>query len=166
MMSIRTLVVAALAVGASMIAAPRQAESQVVGYGIFGPTVLSGGSEYLVSGTTAAGAEFLINGRVGVGVEAGFIGTPMSGWPVLSATGVLHLTSSRRGESRVSPFVAAGISTIDSGRPADRSWNVGGGVDIWLRDRVGLRIDYRDHFTPQAAFTPRYSMLRVGVSFR
>jgi hypothetical protein len=79
---------------------------------------------------------------------------------------VWHLTSSRRGESRVSPFVATGISDIDSGRPTGRSWNVGGGVDIWLRERVGLRIDYRDHFTPQAAFTPRYSMLRVGVAFR
>src|SRR5688500_14430235 len=62
--SVRALVVAALAV-VGLIADPRHAESQVIGYGIFGPTVLSGGSEYLVSGTTAGGAEFLFNGRIG-----------------------------------------------------------------------------------------------------
>jgi hypothetical protein len=165
MTPLHKVVVVALALGALTIV-PRDAESQVVGYGIFGPTVLSGGSEYLVSGTTAGGAEFLINGRVGLGVEAGFIGTPMSGWPVLSATGVWHLTSNRRGGPTVSPFVAGGISSIDSERSPNRSWNVGAGVDVWMRERIGLRIDYRDHFTPQADFTPRYSMLRVGVVFR
>jgi hypothetical protein len=165
MMSIRGFGVA-IALALTMIALPRHAQSQVVGYGIFGPTVLSGGSEYLVSGTTAGGAEFLINGRFGAGIEGGFIGTPMSGWPVLSATGVVHLTSSRRGESKVSPFVAVGVSSIDSERSPDRSWNIGAGIDVWMRDRVGIRIDYRDHFTPQADFTPRYSMVRVGVVFR
>jgi hypothetical protein len=161
----RGVVVVVLAVAALMIV-PGRVESQVVGYGVFGPTVLSGGSEYLVSGTTAGGVELLINGRIGVGMEAGFIGTPLSGWPVFSATGVWHLTSSRRDGPRVSPFLAAGISSIDSERPTSRSWNMGGGVDIWLRERVALRIDYRDHVTPQEEFTPRYSMLRVGVSFR
>jgi hypothetical protein len=164
-MTRRTVVIAALFM-TGLTVAPRHAESQVVGYGIFGPTVLSGGSEYLVSGTTAGGAEFLVNGRIGVGVEAGFIGTPVSGWPVLSATGVWHLTSSRRDGSKVSPFVAGGISSIDSERSPNRSWNIGAGIDVWMRERVGLRIDYRDHFTPQADFTPRYSMLRVGVVFR
>jgi hypothetical protein len=161
----RRLLIVALAVAVLTIA-PRYAESQVVGYGIFGPTVLSGGSEYLVSGTTAGGAEFLFNGRIGVGVEAGFIGTPQSGWPVLSATGVWHLASSRHAGPKVSPFLAAGISSIDSERSPNRSWNIGAGIDVWMRERVGLRIDYRDHFTPQADFTPRYSMLRVGVVFR
>jgi hypothetical protein len=159
----RILAYAALAL---LLASPRAANAQLLGYVVAGPTVLGGGSESFLSGSLAGGAELLARGRAGVGGEVGFVGTPASGWPVVSAGAVVHLIPVRPGRRQLSPFATAGISGIDAGRGMKSAWNLGGGVDVWRREGIGVRVEYREHFRPEPFGTARYSMLRVGVAFR
>jgi hypothetical protein len=42
------------------------------------------------------------------------------------------------------PFVNAGATTLLI-RGSGNAWHAGGGVDYWLRDGFGLRLELRDH---------------------
>lgn len=65
--------------------------------------------------------------------------------------------------SAANGHVAGGIEALAGGR-------VGGqgefGAFGWLRPRVGLRIDFRDHVRPDSRGTVQYWTFRAGVSFR
>jgi len=45
-------------------------------------------------------------------------------------------------------------------------WNVGGGVDCWLKPTVGLRVEFRDHILAESGATTHLWGPRVGVVFR
>lgn len=68
----------------------------------------------------------------------------------------------------VVPFFAVGYSALTGPETEFTTWNLGGGVTWWSRDRLGVRVDVRDHIGPQRfpAGREHYWALRVGVAFR
>ncbi len=85
--------------------------------------------------------------------------------------------------SRVEPFAAGGFSLYFSGRHLECSslgpcnipyyglaygYNLGGGVNVWLRRRLALRLGvrYQGHAQNLISFTRHFVAFRVGVTFR
>ena len=152
----RAAIVSTLAVVAGAItAAP--AGAQALGYGIAGPAGYSGffGSSTLL--VHAAG-----------GGEFGLLANADGGMFVTSVNGVFHFVPSvvTPIKSRISPFASGGYTRLSSGEGAFDAWNLGGGADLWLKPRVGLRVEFRDHIRPDGRGGVQYWAYRVGVVFR
>lgn len=73
----------------------------------------------------------------------------------------LHFLTS---ESRVDPFVTTGYTMLIRGG-LGHLWHAGGGVNYWLKDRIGLRAEFRDHVWPQRN-SLQFLDFRFGVVFR
>jgi hypothetical protein len=146
--------------------AVRTAEAQALGYGIAGPAGFSGFFGSSASGLHAAGgAEVLVGGRAGVAAELGVLANATSALLVFSGNGVFHAlrATTERGPS---PFVTGGYTYMRSGEGSFNAWNVGAGLDIWLSDHVGVRLEFRDHVRPDRRGAVQYWTFRAGVSFR
>jgi hypothetical protein len=65
------------------------------------------------------------------------------------------------GHERIRPFVSGGYTFVRS----SAAFNFGGGVNIWLHERVGVRIEFRDHRFIFDEPLDAYGW-RVGVAFR
>lgn len=154
---------------AETVAASTQGHSAGIrglGYGVAGLAGVSGffGS-WASSVDVAGGGELLFGGRAGIGSEFGVFANSGSMLFVFSANGVLHLSGTTAKE-RASPFVTGGYTAMGSGEGSFNAWNVGGGVDLWLKDHFGFRIDARDHVRPDSRGTVQYWTIRGGVVFR
>ena len=116
----------------------------------------------------AGGGEFLVGGRVGAGGEFGLMANANGGAFVTSANGVFHFTPSVATpiRSRISPFASGGYSRITSGEGGFDAFNLGAGADIWMKPRVGMRLEFRDHFRPDTRGGVQYWAFRFGVVFR
>jgi hypothetical protein len=159
---VRVSVVAVAVVAGGLTASP--AGAQVVGYGVAGPAGLSGFYRTsAANGHVAGGVEVLAGGRVGGQGEFGAIGGSGGLLFVTSGNGVVRLAP---WDVKVSPFVTGGYTRMSSGEGAFDAWNVGAGADVWLKPRVGLRLELRDHVRPDSRGTVHYWTLRAGVSFR
>ena len=138
------------------------ARGQGLGYAVAGPAGVSGFFSSSASSVHAAGGgEALVAGLVGVGAEVGALANSSNVLLVVSANGVAHLT-----RSRFSPFVTAGYTRMQSGEGGFNAWNAGVGADYWAGDRVGIRVDFRDHVRPDSRGTVQYWTFRGGVVFR
>jgi len=144
----------------------RSTEAQGLGYAIAGPAGLSGFFGSSASAVHAAGGgEALVNGRGGVGGEFGVFANSSSALLVFSVNGVLHVSPSTTSRG-LSPFVTGGYTHMGSGEGSFGAWNVGGGIDLWTKDRVGLRVEFRDHVRPDFRGAVQYWTIRAGVLFR
>jgi hypothetical protein len=159
----RTLLIALLS---SLWIASATAEAQVLGYGVAGPagyTGFFGSAASLVH--AAGGGEVLAGGRVGAGGEFGLMGGAGGAFFVTSVNGVVHF--GRRGRARgPSPFITGGYSRLSGGEGTLDAWNVGVGADIWTKERVGIRVEFRDHIRPDSRGAVSYYAARAGVVFR
>jgi len=168
-MSARAAIVSTLAVVVAAIAA-RPAGAQVLGYGIAGPAGYTGffGSSSTPMLHAAGGGELLAGGRIGGGGEFGLIANSDGGVFVTSANAVFHFTPSLATpiRSRISPFASGGYTRITGGEGGFDAWNLGAGADLWLKPRVGLRIELRDHIRPDGRGGVQYWAFRAGVVFR
>ena len=168
-MSVRVAIVSTLTVVAAAITA-RPAVAQALGYGIAGPAGYTGffGSSSVPMLHAAGGGEFLAGGRVGGGGEFGLLGNTDGGMFVTSVNGVFHFKPSVATpiRSRISPFASGGYTRITGGEGAFNAWNLGAGADVWLKPRVGLRLEFRDHIRPDGRGGVEYWAFRAGVVFR
>jgi hypothetical protein len=142
----------------------RTATAQALGYGMVGPAGYSGffgSSASLVH--AAGGAEFLVGGHAGAGGEFGVLANSSSVLFVFSGNAVLHLSG--RSAPR-SPFITGGYTHMESGDASFAAWNIGVGLDLWIKDHVGVRIDFRDHVRPEARGNVQYWTVRGGIAFR
>ena len=116
----------------------------------------------------AGGGEFLAGGRVGGGGEFGLLANTDGGVFVTSANGVFHFVPSVATpiRSRISPFASGGYTRMTSGEGGFDAWNLGAGADVWLKPRVGLRLEFRDHIRPDGRGGVQYWAFRAGVVFR
>lgn len=144
----------------------RTVEAQGLGYGIAGPAGFSGFFGSSASSIHAAGGgEALVDGRAGIGGEFGVLANSSSTLFVFSVNGVLHF-STNPAMRRLSPFVTGGYTHMGSGEGSFGAWNVGAGVDLWAKDRVGIRMEFRDHVRPDSRGAVQYWTIRAGVVFR
>src|SRR5688500_1136081 len=142
------------------------AEAQGLGYAIVGPAGVMGTSGSAgLAGHGAGGAELLVRNRVGAGGEFGVFAGEGGGLYIASVNGVLHFAPVRR-ERGTRPFVSGGYTRLSNGEGTFNGYNIGGGVDIWARERAGVRVEIRDHIRPDDRGTIHYWAIRAGVVFR
>ena len=167
--SARIGIVSTMAVLAGILATAPPAGAQVLGYGIAGPAGYSGffGSSALAI-HAAGGGEILADGRIGGGGEYGVLANSGGGMFVTSVNAVVHFVPSQPTpvRSRLSPFVTAGYTRMSSGEGGFNGWNAGGGTDVWLKPRVGMRSELRVHVRSDERGSVEYWAFRVGVVFR
>lgn len=117
------------------------------------------------------GGEYVFKGGGSVGAELGYLG-PIerldAGFGVFSLNGGYHFKNASRSGKTV-PFLTAGYTGIFRGSGGDSGFNFGGGVNHWFKDRVGVRLEFRDNvfgFTSGANNSVHYLNARVGLTFR
>ena len=89
------------------------------------------------------GGEAFVWRGLGVGGEVGYV-RPVDGGGagLLSVNGSYHWNA--RSHWKVKPFVTAGYSLAVGSGVANLT-NVGGGITYWMKDRLGLRVEYREY---------------------
>ncbi|MEK6322269.1 MAG: hypothetical protein AABN33_11350 [Acidobacteriota bacterium] len=112
--------------------------------------------------SVGAGGEGLVSNGLGLGAEIGYFAPfrqPGEGSGIFSGDVSYHFSRS----SKLVPFVTGGYSAaFRSG--ASHGANFGGGVQYWMKERVALRIEFRDHVF--SSDNPHLFQFRVGLSFR
>ncbi len=112
-----------------------------------------------------AGGEGFIYKGLAAGGDIGYLFPAQSfryGAGLLSVNGSYHLN--RNSHWIVSPFVTSGYSLAFRGAAANMV-NVGGGLNYWLGERTGLRLEFRDHIQPGYRATHLLEF-RIGLAFR
>jgi hypothetical protein len=100
----------------------------------------------------------------GASFEAGMITGPGGRARVTHVSLNVNYHVPRR-RSRVEPFVSGGFTVLSGGRRALPALNVGGGVTIWTRRRIGFRVEIRDEV--YAAEGPAHILsIRAGMVIR
>ncbi len=170
---------AALAIAAWLISVPAAALAQSggsapakpvsgLGYGFAGVGAATWDGESEGTWHVGGGGEALFRDAFGVGAEMGYLSwleEGSDGLGVLSVNGSYHFNggSSTR---RWRPFLTGGYTLGFDGETSENLFNVGGGVDYWVKPRVGLRLEFRDHVWSDGGETVHFWGARVGVTFR
>jgi hypothetical protein len=112
------------------------------------------------------GGEGIFGKGIGIGAELGYL-TPREdmsdGLGVFSPNGYFHFGGKNRSR-KADPFVTAGYTLLFRGGHANL-WNFGGGLNYWFGDRVGLKVELRDHVWSVNG-TEHYWGVRIGITFR
>jgi hypothetical protein len=136
-------------------------ERKAWGYG-FGGAGASSGDFSTGFFQFGAGGEGLVHKGFGLGAEIGYLApfrASGDGLGLFSADASYHFNRT----SKLVPFVTGGYSAaFRSG--ASHGGNFGAGVHYWMKDRVGLRFEFRDHVF--SSDSPHLFQFRVGLSFR
>jgi hypothetical protein len=115
-----------------------------------------------VSLHVGGGGEGLLYKGFGVGGEIGYF-APFEragdGFGLGSVNVGYHFNPSQK----VVPFVSGGYS-VAFRNGSSSGGNVGGGVHFWMKDKVGLRFEFRDHIF--SSDSPHFYSFRVGLNFR
>ena len=111
------------------------------------------------------GGEAFLSHGLAVGGELGYL-TPAkdlkAGFGLLSVDGSYHF----RRNQRLVPFLSGGYS-LGVRHGVANFVNYGGGVNYWIGNRIGLRLEVRDHIDPCAECgMVHFVTARVGLSFR
>jgi hypothetical protein len=160
-----TRLAAALVVAASVTLGARSACAQAVGYGVAGLGGVKGFYGSLAAGHVAGGGELLIKERAGITADAGLFGNGSSVLGTLSFGGVWRVVP-LSAERRYAPYVTSGFGILGESDVVFGAWTVGGGVDIWARPRVGVRLDVRDRIRSDSRGAVHYWTVGGGVVFR
>jgi hypothetical protein len=159
----RTLLTVLFFTSLTCLTNPTRLEAQALGYAAGG---FGGYSGFFGTASPSfhvgAGGEVVAADRVGIGGEFGFFDRLIVG----SANASFHLNGVRN--ARFSPFITGGYSRlgIGDGDGAFNTINVGAGLHYWAADRVGFRVEVRDHFRPDDRGTTQYWSVRAGIAFR
>jgi hypothetical protein len=143
---------------------PQNKEHRGYGYTYIGPGVFTSPSESLLH--YGIGGEGLISGGLGVGIELGGFSRAeefRDGFGVLSPNVSYHFLHASESRKLV-PFVTGGYSLFFASGTAN-GVNVGGGVNYWFKERIGLRVEVRDYVAiPSDGFN--LIGIRFGLTFR
>jgi hypothetical protein len=148
--------------------AEAEKEHRGQGYAFFAPGGLFTRWGHTGTAHCGAGGEGLLYRGIGIGAEAGYL-TPWrdfsAGIGMVSADGSYHFMRNRK----VSPFVTGGY-TLAFRDGAANMVNVGGGANWWVKEGLGLRLEFRDHIYSESYgnHTERIHYLggRIGFAFR
>ena len=100
-------------------------------------------------------------------MEIGYLAPARSiseGVGILSANGSYHFLNGEPSQKLV-PFVTGGYSLAFREGSANL-FNFGGGVNYWFRERMGLRLEFRDHVIPDGNHSDHFLGFRIGLTFR
>ncbi len=114
------------------------------------------------------GGEGRLTDRFALGGEMGVLKPITNQYAITtglaSVTPAFHFLS-KNTKSKLDPFANGGLSLL-FGRGGAVSLHYGGGVNYWLRPRLGLRFEFRHHlWSPESGETVHMLDFRVGVVF-
>jgi hypothetical protein len=114
------------------------------------------------------GGEGRLKSKFGLGGELGVLKPVTNQYAVTtglaSVTPAYHFIS-RESSRKIDPFVDGGISLL-FGRGGAVAFHYGGGLNYWVRRRIGLRIEFRHHlWSPEAGEAIHLVGIRVGIVF-
>jgi hypothetical protein len=156
---------------ASCIVASAQQSGSYV-YAVTGPVVVPRSAFTRWDGTfihAGGGGEARLTNRFGLGGELGVLKPVTNQYAI--TTGLASVTPAyhfiARGSNRtIDPFVNGGFSVL-FGSGAGAAIHYGGGLNCWVRPRLGLRFEFRHHlWSPEAGEAVHLIGFRVGVTFR
>lgn len=127
--------------------------------GVGGVTGFNSGASF----TAGGGGEVLFFRGLGVGGDLGYLSLPGrfdNGIGIGSVDLAYHFNRS----GKVAPFVTGGPSVAFAGGAAAGGGNIGGGIQYWPKDHLGMRFEVRDHVF--SSDSPHFVTFRVGVTFR
>ncbi len=134
------------------------------GYVFFAPGAVVQGGYSTGTAHFGGGGEGLIYRGLGIGAELGYL-TPWrdfsSGIGIFSVNGSYHFNRTEK----LSPFITGGYSLAFRNGHINLA-NFGGGVNYWFREKMGLRLEFRDHIHTGSFPTAHYLSARIGLSFR
>jgi hypothetical protein len=134
-----------------------------MGYFFAAPGAYVGYSESISTLHLGGSGEALPYKGFGVGGEVGglvALQEPGGGLGLISANGSYHFNRQRK----VAPFLTGGYSCM-WGNGQRNLANFGAGVNYWIRERLGIRFEFRDHLYLDDS--NRHLLgFRVGVVFR
>jgi hypothetical protein len=131
---------------------------------VFGGAGGNSGGSSTPSFQVGAGGEGLVYKGLGLGAEIGYLAPFRSGGDgigIFSPDVSYHFKSSK---SKLVPFVTGGYSLAFRSGVNSSGGNFGGGVQYWMKDHLGLRLESRDHVF--SSDSPHFYQFRVGLSFR
>jgi hypothetical protein len=159
-----------------MMLAPSPAAAQLPGsyvYGFGGAVVVPKSAYTRWNGDfvhVGGGGEGRITDRFALGGEVGVLKPTTNQYAI--TTGLVTVTPAwyfiRRGsKSKLDPFVDGGLSLLFGGGGAGGGFHYGGGLNYWLRRRVGLRFEFRDHiWSPESGESVHLVEFRTGIIVR
>jgi hypothetical protein len=114
-----------------------------------------------------AGGEGRITDRFAMGADLGVLKPVTNQYAITaglaSVSPAFHFRSPNA-KSKLDPFVDGGLSMLFGRGGAGAALHYGVGANYWLRRRIGLRFEFRDHvWSPEAGETVHLIELRVGV---
>jgi len=132
------------------------------GYIFAAPGAYVGYSETRATMHFGGGGEALLYKGLGAGAELGGIWALQGSdlLAVFSVGGSYHFSRDRK----ISPFLTGGYSRIWGDGSADLV-NFGGGVNWWLGERKGIRLEFRDHVYAEGS-NRQIVEFRIGFAFR
>ena len=149
------------------VAPGQERDDKTEGHGYFfaAPGVLAGHGNSMTMVHFGGGGEAYVYKGLGFGAEVGYL-SPIEAWSegvgCLSINGQYALRSSAR--YRVVPFISGGYSLLFRSGSLN-AVNFGGGVNYWFAKRAGLRLEVRDHVSPEY-FGDHLIQGRVGITLR
>jgi len=155
-----------------MLVAPFPATGQMSSgyvYAFGGPVVVPKSAYTRWNGDfvhVGGGGEGRLTDRFALGGEMGVLKPVTNEYAI--TTGLASVTPawhfiSQRSKSRFDPFVDGGLSLL-FGRGGAAALHYGGGVNYWLKRRIGLRFEFRDHiWSPEAGEAVHLVDFRVGI---
>jgi hypothetical protein len=150
----RVIVLAIFAAAAAM--------AQTHGYVFVAPGVASGGNNSSALIHLGVGGEYVFRNTVGAGAEVGFIGrSNLDRAGMASINGYYHFKHDRPW----APFVTGGYSNVFELFQSSSLANLGGGLNYWYKDHVGLKFEVRDHFSTGTG-SANYLEFRFGFNFK
>lgn len=163
MKSMRGIVMLAV-LATVLVAGSASAQVTPTGYVFGAPGQARGGGESLTMLHFGGGGGVRTAAGLGADAEIGFLGPKASfsdGVGVFDANGTYYV----QGRSRAVPFVTGGYSLIFRNGHSN-GWNIGGGVEYFVRPRFGLRFEVRDQIHSEGSVTLHFVGFRGGISFR
>ena len=156
--------VAVLALLLLTSSSPLRAQSESQGYLVIAPAVVSGGGESHSALQGVVGGEGVFPGGVGLGAEIGALGVRAGSdslASLLSLNGYFHVP---RSFSTVDPFLTAGYTALFDFFNNTSFSNLGVGMNWWFASRVGLKLEFRDHFRTGNE-SANVATFRFGLAF-
>lgn len=140
------------------------------GYAYFAPGAMvqtgCGECDRLATAHVGGGGEGFLTRNLGVGADLGYL-TPTRSWGdgigTFSPNFVVRFRA-KDNDNRVEPFVTGGYTLFFRSGTAN-GFNVGGGVNYWFKECVGLRLELRDNVWTEFG-TVHYVGFRIGVTSR
>ena len=109
------------------------------------------------------GGELLLARGLGLGAELGGLspsGNLGGAVGLVSGNAYYHFGSKRR----IDPYFTGGYSLFFRGNTANAA-NFGFGVNLWLWQSLGLKVEFRDHVASPGGVTAHWWGLRLGLNF-